>query len=356
MAAFTVCHWEKLHYFNSKYHYVWNYCTIQSSSDKISCIQFSYSRDVLTAGRGVDVLISFGSGNNKHVRIPAFSHRAWNHFCWTYQSKTGQNRVYLNGELVGSVFFEIRREAKGSEESFGHSFSIGQEPDAFRDGYDHRQAYRGSITELNLWDIVLEEEDIFEIGRCMKQGRGNVISWNETNFRLYNLTTELVTDIQSFCLPEETIFVFPEPQSLQSAESLCRAHGGYLFTPRDQRMNQNLLATLAPYKSQCLEKAGVISWLGAHTKDSEIILTSLNKTAAVGNYTNWKYPLFVRDNKCTYMDSDGKWLAHLTCSGMEYCPVCGFTHTPTLTLKGFKFNMVNIKSIIVHRSLSKQFD
>jgi hypothetical protein len=77
LAAFTACHWEKLHYFNFKYHYVWNYCTIKSISDKIDCIQFSYSRDVSTAGRGVDVLISFGSGNNKHILIHTFAHRTY---------------------------------------------------------------------------------------------------------------------------------------------------------------------------------------------------------------------------------------------------------------------------------------
>ena len=330
LAAFTSCHWEKLQYFNSKYHYVWNYCTIQTSEDKISCIQFSYSRDTLTAGRGVDVLISFGSGNNKHVRIETFNHRSWNNFCWSYESRSGENRVYLNGELVGIAFFVNRREAKGSKESYGHSFSIGQEPDAFRGGYDPRQAYRGHIAELNLWDYALREEEISEIGSCKKQARGNVVSWDKSNFLLYNVTSELVPDIKSFCVPEENLFVFPQLQPLHAAHSLCQAHGGYLYTPRDQETNQEMLAMLGPYKDQCQDKTGVIAWLGAHTRNSAILVAD----DTVVNYSNWKYPLFSKDNRCTYLDSSGAWLAHLTCTGMKYCPVCAVMGTPVITLKG----------------------
>ena len=100
-------------------------------------------------------------------------------------------------------------------------------------------------------------------------------------------------------------------------------------------MNENLLAELAPYQAQCLDKAsGNVAWMGASTKDYEIIISGFAGHAAGGNYTNWKYPLFARDNKCTLMDKDGKWLAHLTCSGMEFCPVCGFIGTPIFTLKG----------------------
>ena len=100
-------------------------------------------------------------------------------------------------------------------------------------------------------------------------------------------------------------------------------------------MNADLLAELALYQAQCLDEAsGNVAWMGATTKDFEIIISDLYSHVGAGNYTNWKYPLFAQDNKCTFMDKDGKWLAHLTCSGMEFCPVCGFTGTPIFTLKG----------------------
>ena len=335
LSAFTSCHWEKLDYFNFKYHYVWNYCTIKSISDNIDCIQFSYSRDVLTAGRGVDVLISFGSGNNQHITIPTFHHRTWNHFCWTYDSNFGENKIYLNGMLVGRVLFEIKREALGSSEAFGNSFFIGQEPDAFRGKYDKLQAYRGNISELHFWDHVLKAEDILQIGQCQKRGRGNVISWERKDFKLYNVTAYNVKNISTFCVPEERMLIFPEKYSFPSAVALCKAHGGYLFTPRDQKMNHQFLAEVSPYQSECEDEAsGNVAWLGATTKNSEILMKDLTGHLTTGNFTNWRSPPFTKDNKCTYMRNDGKWLAHDSCSGMELCPVCGFLGTPIFTLKG----------------------
>ena len=124
--------------------------------------------------------------------------------------------------------------------------------------------------------------------------------------------------------------MFPQLQPLHAAHSLCQAHGGYLYTPRDQETNQEMLAMLGPYKDQCQDKTGVIAWLGAHTRNSAILVAD----DTVVNYSNWKYPLFSKDNRSTYLDSGGAWLAHLTCTGMKYCPVCAVMGTPVITLKG----------------------
>ena len=73
----------------------------------------------------------------KHVRIDKFRHRTWNHFCWTYTSRTGVNNMYFNGDLVGS--FEVgspgRRPVIDGSRSTGvldSAFMMGQEPDDIR--------------------------------------------------------------------------------------------------------------------------------------------------------------------------------------------------------------------------------
>ena len=96
-----------------------------------------------------------------------------------------------------------------------------------------------------------------------------------------------------------------------------------------------MLGEVAPYQSECLDEAsGNIAWLGATTKNFEIMLKDLKKNVVIGNFTNWKTPPFYKDNTCTYMNKDGKWLAHDSCADIELCPVCGFVGTPILTLKG----------------------
>merc|ERR1712240_613544 len=180
--AFTSCHWEKLQFFNRKSHYVWNYCTIKRSTDNMECIQMWYKRDITSAGRDIVVGISFGRGNIGYVTVKPFKHRSWNHFCWSYDSSSGMNKIYVNGKIYGRVIFDIRREALGSEEVYGSSFSLGQEPDEFRGKYDAGQAYRGDISELNFWDHVLSDKAVEDIGLCRSRGRGNVIQWEEGSF------------------------------------------------------------------------------------------------------------------------------------------------------------------------------
>ena len=149
-------------------------------------------------------------------------------------------------------------------------------------------------------------------------------------------------------MPEEKMFIFPEKHSLTSAVALCKAHGGYLFTPRNQQKNEELHEQLAAYQSDCLDEAsGNIAWMGATTKNFDVMINDLKKNLVQVNYTNWKYPPFAKDNKCTYMNMDGKWLAHHSCLFKELCPVCGFVGTPIFTLKGKQKLIPTIQILIL---------
>ena len=156
-----------------------------------------------------------------------------------------------------------KREASGSAEVYGSSFSVGQEPDAFRGKHDREQAYRGNMSEINLWDYVINDEEIFNIGTCKKQGKGNVIAWERKQFKFYNVTEDNIEDVDKLCMPEVKIFVFPEKSSLPSAISLCKSYGGYLYTPRNKQENLKLSNEISTYESKCLGKSsGNVFWLG----------------------------------------------------------------------------------------------
>ena len=76
----------------------------------------------------------------------------------------------MNGKFYGNIFFDTKREALGSDEVYGSSFSVGQEPDSFRGKYDAGQAYRGNISEINFWDFVLSEALPYMIGKYLRGG------------------------------------------------------------------------------------------------------------------------------------------------------------------------------------------
>ena len=47
-------------------------------------------------------------------------------------------------------------------------------------GYDVDQAFRGDITELNMWDKILDETDIDRMAQCRYFPKGNVVSWEKS--------------------------------------------------------------------------------------------------------------------------------------------------------------------------------
>jgi hypothetical protein len=69
LKAIACCHWEKLQFLNTKSHNVWTYCTIKTMADTMECIQIWYKRESMSAGRDIEVGISFGKGNIGYVLI-----------------------------------------------------------------------------------------------------------------------------------------------------------------------------------------------------------------------------------------------------------------------------------------------
>ena len=211
---------------------------------------------------------------------------------------------------------------------------IGQDPDTIQGHYDKFQAFRGTISELNFWDHVLTADNIRDMAACQHQPRGNIIAWEENNFKLNIVEADDLTD-KIFCTPKENRIIFPKKYSYSSAVTLCKAHGGYLFTPKNTQMNQDLLEEVGKYLPECLENAtGNVLWLGGTTKNFKLVLNESIWNVSQNNFTNWKIAPYWKDNNCILMDSSGKWLPLKDCSGVRHCPVCGFVGHPMLTFKG----------------------
>ena len=203
-----------------------------SMESSMDCMQLWYKRDRVTAGRNIELGIKMRNQVG-YFNMRPFLHRSWNFFCWSHESKSGENKLYLNGKLQEVKIFDAEMEMNGSSEVYGASFSLAQEPDAFRGRYDQEQAFRGSISELNMWDYVLDTKNISDLAACKKHEKGNIISWDIDNFILYNVTETAIDDVKGFCITGEKIFVFPEQMYKADAIDLCKDHGGYLFTPRN---------------------------------------------------------------------------------------------------------------------------
>ncbi|XP_035239633.1 pentraxin-related protein PTX3 [Anguilla anguilla] len=104
----------------------------------------------------------------------------WSHFCGSWSSEEGLASLWANGLKVASS----SGVAEGHVLPKGGTMSLGQEKNGyssfgFDSGADPKLAFAGKMTGVNLWDRVLEEEEIFQNaqreGSC--SSRGNVVGW-----------------------------------------------------------------------------------------------------------------------------------------------------------------------------------
>ena len=264
------------------------------------------------------------------VMMKTFKHRSWNHICWTFQSKTGMNKMYLNGELQGSFTKEsdfIKEGILGSDEVFESSFIIGQEPDppSPKGGFEAEQVFVGDITELNMWNYTLDESVINLMGRCKNFDSGNIIAWNLDNFILNKVKVEEYENVEEFCKSVDQLLVFPKKRSWSAALTLCSAHGGVIHTPNNKKENNELIETMEPYKDQCADPvSGNLAWLQIKSKNYIWYRIGSNKALSVQKFTNWEATAPYFDSyECAFVKDDGIWDSDVNCNKkVKLCTVC----------------------------------
>ena len=112
------------------------------------------------------------------------------------------------------------------------AFIVGQEPDAIRGGYNPYQSFRGEISELNMWNKILDDSTIQSMAACNHKSKGNMVSWERSKWKV---NKALVRNITSpFCENKPIHVVFPQPIVISEAQSLCAAHGGKISSPTEK--------------------------------------------------------------------------------------------------------------------------
>ena len=258
-----------------------------------------------------------------------FKHRAWNHICWNFESTTGINKMYLNGELQGS--FEIssdftRRGVLGSDEVFESAFIIGQEPDppSPRGGFEAEQVFVGHITELNMWNYTLSEIKIKLKGTCKNFDKGNIIGWDLDNFIVNDVKVGEVK-LEEFCNSGDRLLVFPKKRSWSAAWTLCSAHGGMVHTPNDDIENNELINIMKPYNAECADPmSGNLVWLGIKSKNYIWYKINYDKSLAVQKFLNWKVTApYFKNYECGFATVNKTWDSDTNChKKVKMCTVC----------------------------------
>ncbi|XP_066973211.1 uncharacterized protein [Macrobrachium rosenbergii] len=141
----------------------------------------------------------------------------WYHICFTYNHTKKLIGTYINGQLNNHQEYDIGRPIIGNYASLGQ----GQTPE---------RSFSGDLTQVNVWDRALTEDEIRNIALCKDDLQGNYISW-EVGWTLFNVTSYEIS-LTKLCDGEEVKnhFWFPDIP-FKTAQYLCLALGTELPRP-----------------------------------------------------------------------------------------------------------------------------
>jgi hypothetical protein len=265
--------------------------------------------------------------------------------CWYYSSETGINKLYYNGNLIGSNEISGLPLVESTHNFYDHSVILGQEPDSIRGDFAEDQSFFGSIAEFNIWNHSIDSSTIVDMAGCLNNHKGNVVSWNKDKFIFKRVRIEYVEDISLFCKQQKSIVIFPKIRLLTNAQDICFTHGGSIITPASEKENIAVRNILSQNKEICSnsflsgKKSETAVWLGLAKNQSTWVEKKESSTYKGIQYYNWTVSsslIYSTLSNCAFMRGDGSWdaLPNDECNWMQLCTVCLIASTPILTMKG----------------------
>ena len=348
LKEFSVCHWDRVKYFNDQINTIWSYCFKTKQIELIDCFQLHISLIHSTANRHVriDAHIFNNIGNTVlSADIIPYGHRKWHHYCWLYSSITGKNRIYWNGNILvnQTIPKEYRAVWKGNQNGTDSAFVIGQEQDKIRGGYQLSQLFSGDVAELNVWDHHVNENIIRSMAHCKTFPKGNIKSWDLQNLKINKASVISISDTLMFCENEWRLIIFPKRQPLYVAKRICTIHGGKIVTPYSDKENEAIMNLVKQHHQNCIDTQftekrnwGKLVWLGLKRVKSIWYDVKGDDIIKPINYSRWLTPYYLDNVDCAYLQTDGTWYYGFTghCPYENLCTICSVTNTPVFTLKG----------------------
>ncbi|XP_035509235.1 adhesion G-protein coupled receptor D2 [Morone saxatilis] len=119
----------------------------------------------------------------------AFDHDdSWHSVCVSWSQNGGRWALFTHGTVVS------RGDSLNSSNAIGRDghFIIGQEQDTFGGSFKKDESFSGSITELHIWDRVLNSSEIYAMEKdCSPISSGLVFKWSETAMDIDSSLTRL---------------------------------------------------------------------------------------------------------------------------------------------------------------------
>ena len=350
MKEFTTCHWIKIKFYNNRIAAcLWSYCIVQNGKQEMECVQVCLSGLLHSANRNMLFAGSIRLNNYDGVqelkgKFRSYSHRTWAHLCWSFSAVNGESKIYHNGEMIKHEVLNVTQDdvaMKASSDEIDGALIFGQEPDSMRGGFSKDEAFIGQLSELNIWNRTLVNEDILGLASCKQILEGNIVAWKKSALSLHNVVIEDIPSHSLFCTPYKQHVIFPQKMRLEEAKRICEIHGGIIAVPRSDKDSKMILDILYKHKRNCMEtknRGGMYAvWMGARRIGKNWY--ELNTTTSEGKplkYTKRLLGISNSNSDCSYLQNDGTWieLTKESCRSPMLCTVCEIKGYPVFTVKG----------------------
>ena len=270
--------------------------------------------------------------------------RTWNHACWIHGKD--KNILFSNGNLVATVNSTMTAQDNSpfpaADEMKDSAFILGQDQGKIRSGFSIRKMFQGSLSELNIWDKELTEDEILNMNKCKAFPKGNIVTWEKQNLQLNEAEFKTVSNKTYFCIKKE-FYVSPKKIERKEASDNCVSMGGQVAAPTNEEENIKILELIKKYP-ECVTNGNSLAWIGVEKKANTVTWKQVgrpNNNALFNKLGPDRIKELENDAEdiCITIKSDGSWNTYHDCNSVTNsifaCNVCQFDRTPSFLAKGF---------------------
>ena len=175
-------------------------------------------------------------------------------------------------------------------------------------GAEPRMAMKGEMSDVNVWDRTLKDEEVEAFHQC-ESLEGNVVSWRETALNIVNLDQSQVEKSQVCYKPADRYRSFLNQENYGDTQTFCYKIGGEMAEARDRETLAEMVSAFTAlqvdtdpaedfyigYNDQEGEGTweGVVSghslawdnWVAGYPRDA----TTANECATTSSLYDWKF-------------------------------------------------------------------
>ena len=307
---------------------------------KILGIEWWQNDDLVTGA----TLYNYNYNNKTFYEFPDWPLNTWNHLCVTLNTQSRKLTIVLNTKSVLDVEFEMDTFKDYNLDNAGKHFLKNlMLMGACFGKFGCTYSMFGQITDVNIWDNVLTEEEIINWMTCLYSSGGNVINWEQESWTETGLEESTIED-QQVCSSNDnrtTMIIFPSKTfDFDSTAEYCRLLGGNIAVSNTRELSKSMFKLLHEEKYHCKNNmySGHTDLFANRTfvdANTEQITWMDWDNNQPDNYGGKENCVMMLDSMIpTSIELHNGIMHDASCSNL-YCPICKFSVSPQLYLRGY---------------------